>query len=239
MRIENSVALVTGANRGIGRAFARALLERGARIVYGAARDPSTITDPGITPIRLDITDAGQVAAAAELATDVNLLINNAGSNRGGAAFDPSAVDAIRADFETNVIGTLTVTRAFAPVLAANGGGAVLNVLSAVSWLAIPRGAGYSASKAALWSLTNSLRLDLLGQHTLVSGLHVGFVDTDMIAHLDVPKSQPDQVVAAALDGIEAGLHEVLADDISRTIKRGLAEDLPLLYPALAAGPVH
>ena len=239
MLIENSVALVTGANRGIGRAFARALVERGARTVYGAARDPGTVTDPGVTPVRLDITDAGQVAAAAELASDVNLLINNAGSNRGGAVFAASAVDAVRADFETNVIGTLTMTRAFAPVLAANGGGAVLNVLSAVSWLAIPRGAGYCASKAALWSLTNSLRLDLLGQGTQVVGVHVGFVDTDMIAHLDVAKSRPADVVAAALDGIEAGIHEVLADDVSRNIKRGLAGDLSVLYPALAAGSVH
>jgi NAD(P)-dependent dehydrogenase (short-subunit alcohol dehydrogenase family) len=235
MRIENSVALVTGANRGIGRAFARALVERGARTVYGAARDPGTVTDPGVAPIRLDITDAGQVAAAAELASDVTLLINNAGSNRGGAPFDPSAVDAVRADFETNVIGTLAVTRAFAPVLAANGGGAVLNVLSAVSWFAIPSSAGYCASKAALWSLTNSLRLDLLGQGTQVVGLHVGFVDTDMVARLDVAKSRPEDVVAAALDGIEAGLHEVLADDVSRQVKRGLAEALPVMYPALAS----
>jgi NAD(P)-dependent dehydrogenase (short-subunit alcohol dehydrogenase family) len=237
MRIEDSVALVTGANRGIGRAFARALVERGARTVYGAARDPASVTDPGVTPIRLDITDAAQVAVAANRARDVNLLINNAGSNRGGAPFDSSAVDAIKADFDTNVVGTLSVTRAFAPVLAANGGGAMLNVLSAVSWFAIPRGAGYCASKAALWSLTNSLRLELRGQGTQVVGLHVAFVDTDMTARLDVAKSRPEEVVAAALDGIEAGLHEVLADDTSRRIKQGLAEDLSVLYPALTAAP--
>jgi short-subunit dehydrogenase len=233
MRIEKSVAFVTGANRGLGREFTRALLERGAAKVYGAARDPRTITEPGVVPVALDITDPGAVAAAAALAGDVTLLINNAGTSSGGSLLTASDSDRIRSDFNTNVFGTADVARAFAPILGANGGGAMLNVLSALSFVTLPAAAGYSASKAAAWSLTNALRLALLSQGTQVVALHVGFMDTDMVAHLAVPKIDPRIVAQAALNGIEDGRHEVLADDTSRVFKNALSGDLSVAYPAL------
>jgi NAD(P)-dependent dehydrogenase (short-subunit alcohol dehydrogenase family) len=233
MRIEKSVAFVTGANRGLGREFTRALLERGAAKVYGAARDPRTITEPGVVPVALDITDPDAVAAAAALAGDVTLLINNAGTSSGGSLLTASDSDRIRSDFNTNVFGTADVARAFAPILGANGGGAMLNVLSALSFVTLPAAAGYSASKAAAWSLTNALRLALLSQGTQVVALHVGFMDTDMVAHLAVPKIDPRIVAHAALNGIEDGRHEVLADDTSRVFKNALSGDLSVAYPAL------
>jgi short-subunit dehydrogenase len=233
MRIEKSVAFVTGANRGLGREFTRALLERGAAKVYGGARDPHTITEPGVVPVALDITDPGAVAAAAALAGDVTLLINNAGTSSGGSLLTASDSDRIRSDFNTNVFGTADVARAFAPILGANGGGAMLNVLSALSFVTLPAAAGYSASKAAAWSLTNALRLALLSQGTQVVALHVGFMDTDMVAHLAVPKIDPRIVAQAALNGIEDGRHEVLADDTSRVFKNALSGDLSVAYPAL------
>jgi NAD(P)-dependent dehydrogenase (short-subunit alcohol dehydrogenase family) len=233
MQIEGSVALVTGANRGVGRAFARALLDRGARTVYAGARDPGSVTDPGVTAIRLDITDPAQVAAAAERYRDVTLLINNAGVSRGGSVLtgDPAR---IRDDFETNVFGTLAVSRAFAPVLAANGGGALVNVLSVLSFLVTPGSGSYSASKAAQWSLTNALRLDLHEQGTQVVGVHMGYLDTDMTAALDVPKGRPEDLVDQVLDAVAAGREEVLADEVTRRVKSALAGDLSALYPALA-----
>jgi NAD(P)-dependent dehydrogenase (short-subunit alcohol dehydrogenase family) len=234
MRIEKSVAFVTGANRGLGREFTRTLLERGAAKVYGAARDPRTITEPGVVPVALDITDPDAVAAAAALAGDVTLLINNAGTSSGGSLLTASDSDRIRSDFNTNVFGTADVARAFAPILGANGGGAMLNVLSALSFVTLPAAAGYSASKAAAWSLTNALRLALLSQGTQVVALHVGFMDTDMVAHLAVPKIDPRVVALAALNGIEDGRHEVLADDTSRVFKNALSADLSVAYPALA-----
>jgi len=233
MRIEKSVAFVTGANRGLGREFTRALLEGGAAKVYGGARDPHTITEPGVVPVALDITDPGAVAAAAALAGEVTLLINNAGTSSGGSLLTASDSDRIRSDFNTNVFGTADVARAFAPILGANGGGAMLNVLSALSFVTLPAAAGYSASKAAAWSLTNALRLALLSQGTQVVALHVGFMDTDMVAHLAVPKIDPRIVAQAALNGIEDGRHEVLADDTSRVFKNALSGDLSVAYPAL------
>jgi len=235
MRIEKSVAFVTGANRGLGREFTRVLLERGAAKVYSAARDPRNITEPGVVPVALDVTDPGAVAAAAALAGDVTLLINNAGTSSGGSLLTASDRDRIRSDFDTNVFGTADVARAFAPILGANGGGAMLNVLSALSFVTLPAAAGYSASKAAAWSLTNALRLALLSQGTQVVALHVGFMDTDMVAHLAVPKIDPRIVAQAALNGIEDGRHEVLADDTSRVFKNALSGDLSVAYPALAA----
>jgi NAD(P)-dependent dehydrogenase (short-subunit alcohol dehydrogenase family) len=234
MRIEKSVAFVTGANRGLGREFTRVLLERGAAKVYGAARDPRNITEPGVVPVALDVTDPGAVAAAAALAGDVTLLINNAGTSSGGSLLTASDSDRIRSDFDTNVFGTADVARAFAPILGANGGGAMLNVLSALSFVTLPAAAGYSASKAAAWSLTNALRLALLSQGTQVVALHVGFMDTDMVAHLSVPKIDPRVVAWAALDGIEDRRYEVLADDTSRAFKNALSAELSVAYPALA-----
>ncbi|MEU6850265.1 SDR family oxidoreductase [Actinacidiphila alni] len=235
MQINGAVAFVTGGNRGLGEKFVRALLDGGAAKVYAAARNPASVTVSGAVPIALDITDPASVRAAAEQAGDVTLLINNAGAAN-HVDLLTGELDAVRNEFETHVFGTLDVTRAFAPVLARNGGGAVLNVLSVLSWVTIPTLPAYSAAKSAEWSLTNAVRLALLRQGTQVTGLHVGYMDTDMAANVDGPKEDPAKVARLALDGIEAGLHEVLADDLSRQVKAGLAADPSALYAELAAG---
>jgi len=224
MRIQNSVAFVTGANRGLGLAFAKALLAGGAK-VYAAARDPASITLPGAIPIRLDVTNSPEIEAAARRCEDVDLLINNAGISRGSAFLAPGAIEAARAELEANFFGPLLVSRAFAPVLARNGGGAILNVLSALSWISLPSAATYSASKSAAWSLSNGLRNELRARGTLVTGLHVGFMDTEMAAGVDAPKTRPEDVAKLVLSRVEAGEQEVLADEVSRSLKRGLSAE--------------
>lgn len=234
MQINGAVALVSGANRGFGAKLVQALLDGGAAKVYAAARNPATVTVPGAVPIALDITDPESVRAAAEQAGDVTLLINNAGISTGATLLDGDLADFHR-EFDTHVFGTLAVSRAFAPILARNGGGAILNVLSALSWFTFPQTAAYSAAKAAQWSLTNATRLALADQGTLVTALHVGYMDTDMTAGVDSPKSDPAKIARIALDGIEAGEFEVLADDTSRQVKSVLAADPSVLYPELTA----
>jgi NAD(P)-dependent dehydrogenase (short-subunit alcohol dehydrogenase family) len=230
MKIANSVALVTGANRGIGRHFARQLLERGAAKVYATARNPELVDLPGVEVLRLDITDPATVAAAATAAADVTLLVNNAGIITGQnlVTGDPAA---IRLEMDTSFYGTLDVIRAFAPVLAANGGGAILNVLSSLSWMSYDGATAYCAAKAAQWSLTNGVRVELAAQGTLVTGLLMGPTDTDMTAGVDLPKNDPADVVRAALDGVEADRIEVLADELVVAIKAALAADPSALYP--------
>jgi len=223
MKIENSVVLVTGANRGIGLAFARDLLARGARKVYAGARDPATVTQAGVQPLRLDVTNPVDVAAAAELASDVTLVINNAGIGEFGGFLAPDSEAVTRRMFETNFFGTLRVSHAFAPVLKENGGGALLNVLSIVSWVNGGQLAGYAASKSAAWSLTNALRHELAAQQTQVTALHMAFVDTDLVRALDQPKTSPEDIVRRALDGLEAGLDEVLGDERTQFVKQGLS----------------
>ncbi|MEU4445069.1 SDR family oxidoreductase [Actinosynnema sp. NPDC050801] len=233
MEIANSVALVTGANRGLGRQFARQLLDRGAAKVYATARNPDRVDLPGVEVLRLDVTDPGSIAAAASVAADVTLLVNNAGVITGEnlVTGDPAA---IRLEMDTHFYGTLDVIRAFAPVLAANGGGAILNVLSSMSWVSYDRATAYSAAKAAQWSLTNGVRVELAGQGTLVTGLLLGPTDTDMTAGLDMPKNDPADVVRAALDGVAADRIEVLADQGVVDLKAALAADPTLLYPRAA-----
>ena len=233
MDITGATALVTGANRGLGRRFTQALLDRGAAKVYAATRNPDAIDLPGVVPVRLDITDPAQVEAAAALASDVNLLVNNAGSSTQARLLDGDLAD-IQLEMDTHYFGTLSVTRAFAPVLAANGGGAVLNILSVLSWTTLPGAEAYSAAKAAELSLTNALRLALAEHKTQVTALHVGYMDTDMAAHVDGPKSDPLVIANLALDGVAAGVPEVLADDISRNVRAGLAGPLSNLFPSLA-----
>lgn len=233
MKISGSVALVTGANRGLGRALARALAERGASTVYAGARDPGTVTDPGLVPVKLDVTDPADIAAAAARYEDVTLLINNAGVFHGGPLLGPATLDEARNEMEINYFGTLALTRAFAPVLGANGGGALVNVLSVLSHVSAPGMGSYAASKSAAWSLTNGVRLELAPQGTQVVGVHVGFMDTDMAAQVTQPKARPEDVAAQALDALEAGQQEVFADEVSRRVKAGLSGDLLDLYPAL------
>jgi NAD(P)-dependent dehydrogenase (short-subunit alcohol dehydrogenase family) len=232
MQIKDAVVLVTGGNRGLGKAIVDEVLARGARKVYATARDPRTITNPDVEPLALEVTDPDSIAAAARAAFDVTLLVNNA-AGAVGASFLGSTVDDVRREFETNFFGTLNVTRAFVPHIVAAGGGHLLNIHSALSWLALS--GSYSASKAALWSMTNSLRLELRSRGVGVTGLHVGYVDTDMTAHITSPKIAPAEVARQAIDGVEADAYEVLADDVSRRVKAGLAGDLAALYPQLAA----
>ena len=234
MKIDNATVLVTGANRGIGLAFTRELLARGARKVYAGARDPSTVTLPGVEAIRLDVTKPEEVAAAATRAGDVTLVINNAGVAQVGGFLAADSEEAARRQLETNFFGMLRVSKAFAPVLKANGGGALINVLSIVSWINGGQLAAYAATKSAAWSLTNSLRHELAPQHTQVLALHMAFVDTDLARGLDGPKTSPEDIVRSALDGLEAGLDEVLADDRTRMVKQGLTAATPSYMPARA-----
>jgi NAD(P)-dependent dehydrogenase (short-subunit alcohol dehydrogenase family) len=233
LRIDGSVALVTGAGRGLGRAFVRALAERGARTVYGAARDPSAVTGAGAVPVALDITDPARVAQVADECRDVNLLINNAGVMTSSPLIGVPGTDSARLEMETNYFGTLHMCQAFAPVLAANGGGALVNMLSVVSWFTNPGNGSYGASKAAEWAMTNGVRIELARQGTLVVGVHSGFIDTDMAAGIDTPKNSPDDVAAQALDAVEAGQIEVLADERTRRVKASLSRDHELIYPAV------
>ncbi|MGW2715096.1 SDR family oxidoreductase [Streptomyces sp. NPDC001356] len=231
--IKNSVALVTGGSRGLGKALVEELYARGAAKVYATARDPRSVTHPDAVPLALEVTDPASVAAAAARAEDVTVLVNNAGISVGAHSFLDAGLEDVRREFETNFYGPLLVTRAFVPAIERNGGGHLLNVHSVLSWIGIA--GSYSATKAALWSQTNSLRLELRDRGIGVTGLHVGYVDTDMAAHVDGPKSAPRDVAALALDGVEAGAYEVLADDISRQVKAGLSGDLAALYPQLSA----
>ncbi len=232
MQIENSTVLITGANRGIGLAFAKAFLARGAHKVYAGARDPSKISMAGVTPIQLDVNSVSDVQAAAQLAKDVTIVVNNAGIANLGSFMAEDAEAALRNHLETNVLGPLRVSRAFAPVLALNGGGALINVASIASWITSPLLASYAVSKSALWSLSNGLRNDLRSQGTQVLTLHMGFVDTDLTKGLEMPKSTPEAIVERALQALEAGALEVLADEITQQVKVGLsAEQAVYLAP--------
>ena len=232
MRIEGTTALVTGANRGIGKAFADALLERGAAKVYAAVRHLATVSDadPRLVGVQLDVTDADQITAATREFADVELVVNNPGIARPGTPLSV-ALDAARAELEVNYLGLIATTQAYAPVLAANNGGAVVNVLSVASWVASPILSTYSASKSAAWNFTNSARVELKRQGTHVVGVFVGFVDTDLTAGLDLDKVEPAAVATAAFDAVEAGEPEALVDDFSRGVKAALSDDQRALYP--------
>jgi NAD(P)-dependent dehydrogenase (short-subunit alcohol dehydrogenase family) len=231
MKLDNAIVLITGANRGIGLAFAREALARGARKVYAAARNPDSITLPGVEAIELDVTRPEQVAAAAKRCGDITLLINNAGIAQTGGFLAEGSIEAARAQMETNFFGPLLTARAFAPVLAANRGGAIINVLSVASWINRPLLGVYGATKSAAWALTNGLRHELRDQGTQVLGMHMGFVDTDLTRGIDMPKSTPEDVVRRTLDALEAGAEEVLADELTRQVKQGLSAE-PAVYLA-------
>lgn len=229
MKLENAVVLITGANRGLGLAFAKEALARGARKVYAAARDPASVTLPGVVPVQLDVTKPEDVARVARELADVTLLVNNAGIGHVGGFLGADAVASARTQFETNFYGPLMLSQAFAPVLAAHGGGGIVNVLSILSWVNAPVLGIYSASKAAAWSLTNGLRQELAGQKTQVLGLHVGFIDTDMVSSFPGDKTPPQVVAARTFDGLEAGASEVKADAGSKQVHAGLSAD-PAVY---------
>lgn len=230
MNIQNSIALVTGANRGLGLAYAKALLAAGARKVYAGARDPSTVTLPGVIPVKLDVTNPQDVAAAAALCSDANLVINNAGITGGALLLDAADGETtLRRLLETNLHGIHGMAVAFAPVLKANGGGALVNMLSALSWLSLESTSAYSVSKAAAWALTNSLRNELRAQGTQVLAVHAGYIDTDMVSHVDAPKSSPADIAARTLEALAKGELEVLADETSRQVKAGFGAT-PAVY---------
>ncbi|MGW5580381.1 SDR family oxidoreductase [Micromonospora chokoriensis] len=234
MDIKGSVALVTGSNRGLGRHFVAQLLSRGASKVYATARNPQAVDIPGAHVLPLDITDEQSVAAAAELASDVTLLVNNAGIStlQNLITGDPAK---IRLEMETHFFGTLNVIRAFAPILKASGGdaggGAIVNMLSALSFFSYDGANAYAAAKAAAWSLTNGVRVELADQRTLVTAVHAGSIDTDMMAGFDIPKHDPAVVVQTILNAIEENRLEVLIDDDSSRAKAAVAQDPSVFYP--------
>lgn len=232
MKIKGSVALVTGANRGLGAAFARGLLAAGAAKVYAAARNPVSVTLPGVVPVPLDVTKPEYVAALASELSDVTLLVNNAGISELGPLLASNAIDALHRQFETNAVGPLRLVQAFAPVLAINGGGAVINVLSVLSWLTLPGTGSYSASKAGGWALSNALRQELKAQRTELLAVHSALIETDMSRGLPGEKISPDDVVRQALAALEAGQPELLADATTHNVHAGLAAQPPVYVGA-------
>ena len=219
---QNVTALVTGANRGLGRQLAAELVARGAK-VYAAARRPETVDLPGVVPIQLDITDPESIRRAAAVADDVTVLVNNAGISTRATLLD-GPIDDIRAEMETHYFGTLNVSREFVPVIERNGGGGVLNVLSVLSWTHPPTSGAYSAAKAAAWALTDAMRTELAPKGIHVAALHVGYMDTDMVSYIPPEqKIDPAQVAALAVTGLLNGEKEILADELSRKVKAGLS----------------
>ena len=220
MQIEGCTALVTGANRGLGRAFAEALRQAGAAKVYAGARDPATITDPRLVPVRLYVTSPCVVEAAARACGDVDVLINNAGALQRSAALAKDAEAALRLEMEVNVFGLRRMMEAFAPILGRNGGGAIANMLSVVSWYVFPFNATYCATKHAAMALTDGARMQLMAQGTSVTGVYAGFIDTDMAAGVAAEKTSPRQVAERTLDGVRAGQDHVFADERAEEIWR-------------------
>lgn len=229
--LDGRTVLVTGAYGGLGQQFVAQALERGAKKVYAAARNTKPWDDARVEALPLDITRAADISRAVAAAPDVDLLINNAGIAPAGDSITGPA-DELRRIFETNFFGPVALGNAFLPVLAANGGGTLLNILSAAAWISVPT--GYGASKAALWSATNALRMTLKGQGIQVIGLLVGMVDTPMTKRWDIPKVSAESVVAKAYDGITDGSLEILADDSSQLLKSRLNVKGEELYPWMA-----
>lgn len=235
MEIAGANVLVTGANRGIGQHLTRALKDSGAGKIYAGARDPETITDDDLVAVRLDVTDEARVNEVARELSDVSIVINNAGAGTGHPLLADGVLESARKEIDVNYLGLLSVSKAFAPVLAENGGGALANVLSVVSWIASPDLATYSASKSAAWSITNALRIHLRSQGTLVTGFHFGFVDTDLTAGIDLEKHEPRFIADAMVEAIRTGQEEVAIDELSKNVKAALGDDQGLLYPGIQA----
>jgi NAD(P)-dependent dehydrogenase (short-subunit alcohol dehydrogenase family) len=238
LKIPGCVALVTGGNRGLGRAYCEGLLRAGAAKVYAAARDASTvaISDSRVVPVALDIISAAGVASAARNLQDVSLLVNNAGVLRNSPMLGDGAEQAARLEIETNYFGMLSMVQRFAPVLAANGGGAIINVLSVASWFTNPLFATYCASKAAAEVLTDAIRMQLRSQGTRVVGVYAGYIDTDMAAHVASRKTSPAQVVERTLAGLESGVDRVFADERATYIDDRVRNDRAAFYAELQQG---
>lgn len=231
--LQNAVVLVTGANGGIGAWFVTEALARGAAKVYATARTPRAWDDERVVPLSLDVTDAASIAAVVEAASDVTVLINNAGVSVSTPGILAQSDEEVRRNVETNFLGPLFLARAFAPLLSGRPGAAIIDIHSALSWYAV---AGiYSATKAALWSATNSLRLELAPAGVHVVGVHVGYVDTAMAAGAEGAKLDPADLVRQVLDATEAGQFEVLADETSVRAKAGLSAPVEVVYPQLSA----
>jgi NAD(P)-dependent dehydrogenase (short-subunit alcohol dehydrogenase family) len=236
MNIKDSVVFITGANRGLGLQLAKAALAAGAKKVYAAARDPKSVTLPGVVPVKLDVTNHDEIAAVTRDYKDVNVLINNAGIVRAGSILADNALEQARAEMETNVIGPMLLSKGFAPALKSNGGGAIVNILSVLAWYSQGPTNTYSVSKAAAWALTNGLRIELAAQGTKVIGAHMGYMDTDMTAGYDIAKIQPQDVAAQIINALAEGKEEVLADDLTRQVKLGINAELPAYIAAAHAG---
>jgi NAD(P)-dependent dehydrogenase (short-subunit alcohol dehydrogenase family) len=240
MRIKDCTALVTGANRGIGRALILALLAAGARKVYATARDAKKLprfegADAArVTSLTLDVTKPEDVAAAARAAGDVTLLINNAGVAELGDAADTSS-ESIRRVFDVNVLGVLETARAFAPVIEANGGGAIANVVSVAAFFSMPGYAAYCASKAAAWSLTQGLRASLAKKGVAVHAIFPGPIDTDMAAAIPMDKTSAEDCAHAILAGIEAGMEDIFPDPMAVRVGDAWGRDPKAVQKEFAA----
>jgi NAD(P)-dependent dehydrogenase (short-subunit alcohol dehydrogenase family) len=232
MNVQDSVAFVTGANRGIGKAFVEALVQAGVRRIYATARSLETLNEvveiapDRIIPIALDVTNPDQVNAAAQTAQDVTLLINNAGVLGSGGLFTPNSVETAQWEMNTNYFGTLSMVRAFAPILKGNGGGAIVNMMSVVSVANAPVFSSYSASKAALHSLTQGIRAELAQQGTQVIGVYPGPVDTAMAEGVPMEKIAPIEVAKQALQAVETGIDDVYPDPVSQSVFSAIADPL-------------
>jgi len=236
MDINDSVVLVTGGNRGLGKALVQVFLGAGARKIYVGSRTPIETSDPRLQPIKLDITNAQDVAVAAQTCQDVTILMNNAGVATSFASLlTAPSLDGAHQEMETNYFGTLAMVRAFAPILGKNGGGTLVNMLSVLSWFTSPTTGSYSASKYAELSLTQGLRIELRSQGTLVTAVHAGYIDTDMAAGVNAPKTSPEDVAARIIEGIHNDQEEVLADQMSHEIKAVLASNPQMFYQGLQA----
>ena len=233
MEIAGSVALVTGANRGLGKAYCEALLAAGAAKVYAGARDPSSIADPRLVPVKLDVTDPADIAAAAERCGDVTILINNAGAMLLQPVLGAEAEAALRRELEVNVFGVMNMIQAFAPILGKNGGGAIANMLSVVAWFVNPFNGTYCVSKHAALAVTDGARIQLKAQGTQVVAVYAGFIDTEMASFSTGPnKTPPSQVAERTLDGIRRGLDHVHADKRAEDVWQATRTD-PAAYHAL------
>lgn len=233
MNLDNSTVIITGAGRGLGRCFVDALLERGASRIYAGTRTERVFHDERVTPVRLDVTDAGDIEQAVRHCNDVTLLINNAGIMLSSPIMAPGAADALRKEVEVNVFGLHAMTKAFAPVLKRNGGGGIINMLSVVSWFTSPFNATYGASKHAALSVSDASRIELSSQGIQVTGVYAGFIDTDMTAHISHPKSSPQDVVKRALDGFIAGSAHVMGDTRAEQVWHDLHHSADAFHSAL------